>query len=104
MPLSAGFVGVIPALEKLLKPEEGGPINLSLGQLVVWSLGVCFFGVFFAVPCRCHPANARKCVLGNWDYNIDACDGSKEAGYHEGEAEVSEWDGNGAYDFCFTRA
>ncbi|KAF8421446.1 OPT oligopeptide transporter protein-domain-containing protein [Tirmania nivea] len=52
MPLSAGFVGVIPALEKLLRVEEGGPLNLSVFQLIVWSMGVAFFGVFFAVPLR----------------------------------------------------
>jgi len=52
MPLSAGFVGVIPALEKLLRVEEGGPLNLSVFQLIIWSMGVAFFGVFFAVPCK----------------------------------------------------
>ena len=75
MPLSAGFVGmqsgpihkiilpasrapvltvpgVIPALEKLLKPSEGGPILLSTTNLIFWSLGVAFFGVFLAVPLR----------------------------------------------------
>ncbi|RPB20613.1 OPT superfamily oligopeptide transporter [Terfezia boudieri ATCC MYA-4762] len=52
MPLSAGFVGVIPALEKLLSVEEGGPLNFSVFQLIVWSMGVAFFGVFFAVPLR----------------------------------------------------
>ena len=52
MPLSAGFVGVIPALEKLLKPEEGGPLRVGTPQLMFWSIGVAFFGVFFAVPLR----------------------------------------------------
>jgi uncharacterized oligopeptide transporter (OPT) family protein len=52
MPLAAGLVGIIPALEKLLLPEEGGPLQLSWGMLVIWSLGVAFFGVFFAVPLR----------------------------------------------------
>ncbi|PWW74581.1 OPT superfamily oligopeptide transporter [Tuber magnatum] len=52
MPLSAGFVGVIPALEKLLKPEEGGPLRIGTPQLMFWSIGVAFFGVFFAVPLR----------------------------------------------------
>src|SRR3954454_4816796 len=61
MPLGCGFVGVIPALEFLLKPGadgpegdggegEGGPLNLSFWKLVIWSLGVCLFGVVFAVP------------------------------------------------------
>ncbi len=52
MPLGCGFVGVIPALEYLLKPEENGPLVLGFGRLVVWSLGICLFGVVFAVPLR----------------------------------------------------
>lgn len=63
MPLGCGFVGVIPALEFLLKdgPDgpagdggegEGGPLRLNFGKLVLWSLGVCLFGVVFAVPLR----------------------------------------------------
>ncbi|CAI7613913.1 unnamed protein product [Penicillium glandicola] len=63
MPLGCGFVGVIPALEFLLKPGEdgpegdggegeGGPLKLSFWKLVIWSLGVCLFGVVFAVPLR----------------------------------------------------
>lgn len=34
----------------LLSPDERGPLNLSVWQLVVWSLGLCYFGVVFAVP------------------------------------------------------
>ncbi|ROW16925.1 hypothetical protein VPNG_01308 [Cytospora leucostoma] len=52
MPLGCGFVGVLPAMNYLLKDEEHGPINLSTWQLVVWSLGLCYFGVVFAVPLR----------------------------------------------------
>ena len=52
MPLGCGFVGVMPALEFLLKPEENGTLVLSTGTLIVWSLGICFFGVVFAVPLR----------------------------------------------------
>ncbi|PHH83903.1 hypothetical protein CDD83_2839 [Cordyceps sp. RAO-2017] len=50
MPLGCGFVGVIPAMNYLLKPEEKGPLSLSTTQLVAWSLGLCYFGVVFAVP------------------------------------------------------
>ncbi|KAE8391034.1 OPT oligopeptide transporter protein-domain-containing protein [Aspergillus alliaceus] len=63
MPLGCGFVGVIPALEFLIRDGEdgpsgeggvgeGGPLKLSFWKLVVWSLGVCLFGVVFAVPLR----------------------------------------------------
>ena len=72
MPLGCGFVGVVPALEFLLKPSEtpessstdpeiisalaaareGGGLRLPLGKLVLWALGLCFFGVVFAVPLR----------------------------------------------------
>jgi uncharacterized oligopeptide transporter (OPT) family protein len=72
MPLGCGFVGVVPALEFLLKPSETpqsgsndpdivaalamsaetGGLKLPLGKLVLWALGICFFGVVFAVPLR----------------------------------------------------
>jgi OPT family oligopeptide transporter len=54
-PLAYGFVGVIPAIEKFLKPEESGIgrlISFSLKDLIIWSLGLSFFGIFFAVPLR----------------------------------------------------
>ncbi|KHN99272.1 Oligopeptide transporter OPT superfamily [Metarhizium album ARSEF 1941] len=50
MPLGCGFVGVIPAMNYLLYPTEEGPIYLSTTQLIIWSLGLCYFGVVFAVP------------------------------------------------------
>lgn len=34
----------------LLAEDEQGPLSLSTWQLVVWSLGLCYFGVVFAVP------------------------------------------------------
>ncbi|KAK3343971.1 OPT oligopeptide transporter [Lasiosphaeria hispida] len=52
MPLGCGFVGVMPAMNYLLREEEQGPIVLSLWKLVLWSLGLCYFGVVFAVPLR----------------------------------------------------
>ncbi|KAF3935961.1 hypothetical protein ABW19_dt0205888 [Dactylella cylindrospora] len=52
MSLSAGLVGVVPAIEKLLVPSEQGPIILSTWSLIVWSLGLAFFGVIFSVPLR----------------------------------------------------
>ncbi|TGJ86035.1 hypothetical protein E0Z10_g2718 [Xylaria hypoxylon] len=52
MPLGCGFVGVLPAMEYLLEAPEQGPIRLSMGKLIIWSLGLCYFGVVFAVPLR----------------------------------------------------
>lgn len=34
----------------LLSPDERGPLDLSVWQLIIWSLGLCYFGVVFAVP------------------------------------------------------
>jgi len=52
MPLGCGFVGVMPALNYLLRKDENGPLVLGTGKLVIWALGICFFGVAFAVPLR----------------------------------------------------
>ncbi len=52
MPLGCGFVGVVPALEYLLTTAENGPLNLGLGKLCLWAVGICLFGVVFAVPLR----------------------------------------------------
>ncbi|PBP16706.1 OPT oligopeptide transporter [Diplocarpon rosae] len=52
MPLGCGFVGVMPALNYLMNKEEEGPIFLSLWNLILWALGLAFFGVVFAVPLR----------------------------------------------------
>ncbi|KAM9906378.1 hypothetical protein OXX69_006826 [Metschnikowia pulcherrima] len=54
-PLAYGLVGIVPAIEKFLTPEESGTgtkISLSLAQLIVWSGGLALFGVFFAVTLR----------------------------------------------------
>lgn len=52
MPLGCGFVGIMPALNFLLKREENGPLVLGTGKLIIWAVGICFFGVVFAVPLR----------------------------------------------------
>lgn len=56
-PLSFGFIGVIPAIEKLVTFEESGRTRLqgtsfTLVQLLCWSCALAFFGIFFAVPLR----------------------------------------------------
>lgn len=53
MPLSAGLVGVIPALKKLTWDKDGsGPIDLDFLQLLGWCFALAYFGVFFASPLR----------------------------------------------------
>ncbi|KAF8928198.1 OPT oligopeptide transporter protein-domain-containing protein [Dissophora ornata] len=61
MPLAAGFVGIIPALQMMTiednPPREdgshpGGPIVLTTKELILWCLAIAFFGVFIAVPLR----------------------------------------------------
>ncbi|KAI8359083.1 OPT oligopeptide transporter protein-domain-containing protein [Choanephora cucurbitarum] len=53
MPLAAGFVGILPALSELTQEDHvDGPIVFSVPQLILWSLGLCLMGVFFAIPLR----------------------------------------------------
>ncbi|AGO13140.1 AaceriAFL016Cp [[Ashbya] aceris (nom. inval.)] len=56
-PLAYGFVGVLPAIEKFMTREESGGLRdpgdpFTLRQLLLWSLGLAFFGIFLAVPLR----------------------------------------------------
>lgn len=56
-PLTFGFVGVIPAIEKFITPQESGYTrdtneSFSLTQLIIWCVSLAFFGIFFAVPLR----------------------------------------------------
>ncbi|KAF8935797.1 hypothetical protein BGZ52_003842 [Haplosporangium bisporale] len=53
MPLAAGFVGIIPALQMMTTADNpSGPVFLSTGNMILWSLAIAFFGVFIAVPLR----------------------------------------------------
>ena len=49
-----GLVGVIPAMGMMTADQNppDGPLVLSYGQLVLWSLALAFLGVFCAVPLR----------------------------------------------------
>lgn len=54
-PLAYGLVGIIPAMEKFLTVEESGlhrKLEFTLVDLLLWCLGLAFFGVFFAIPLR----------------------------------------------------
>jgi uncharacterized oligopeptide transporter (OPT) family protein len=45
MPLAAGFVGIIPALNLLNEANDGsGPVRFTWSMGVAWSFGVAFFG------------------------------------------------------------
>jgi hypothetical protein len=52
MPVTAGLDGIIPALEYLITPRDNGPMKFSLWHLILWSSGVCLFGIVFAAPLR----------------------------------------------------
>ena len=52
MPLSAGFVGIIPALKMLHPPNGPADIAVDPGVQVLWALSLTYFGIFFAVPLR----------------------------------------------------
>ena len=52
MSLGCGFVGIIPALEFLLGKDEGAPMRLAVGRLVLWSLGISIFPTLLAVALR----------------------------------------------------
>eukprot|EP01135_Chromosphaera_perkinsii_P006535 Nk52_evm7s539 gene=Nk52_evmTU7s539 len=49
MPLAGGFVGIIVALEKI---PEAAHLQLDSYELLLWSLSIAFFGLFFAIPLR----------------------------------------------------
>lgn len=52
MPATAGLLSVIPALEYIVGPEDNGPLKLRWSQLLIWSLGLCFFGLVWAMILR----------------------------------------------------
>lgn len=54
MPVTAGFIGIIPALEYLIGPGENGPLRVSLENLIIWSMALSFFGLIFASLFREH--------------------------------------------------
>jgi uncharacterized oligopeptide transporter (OPT) family protein len=43
---------VIPALEYLTNTQEGGPLRMPLPRLLLWALGISFFGLVFAILLR----------------------------------------------------
>lgn len=104
MPLGVGLVGVVPALEFLMKKEEGAPLTIPLGKLVIWSLGVCFFGVFVAVPLRREvlireklkfpSGTATGLMIGVLHNDDEALDQKKETDQeNEHEATGAAWEG-----------
>lgn len=51
-PFTSGFTAFIPALEFLTNANEGGPVTLGVGKLILWSLATCALGVVVAAPFR----------------------------------------------------
>ncbi|KAK4202791.1 putative oligopeptide transporter [Triangularia verruculosa] len=54
MPLTAGFINVIPALEHLISSENNGQLQVNAVNLIIWSIGICVFGLVFAAVFRKH--------------------------------------------------
>lgn len=52
MPMVAGNLGVIPALQFLTGPKENGPVVLTAFDHVVWAQGLAYFPLFFAMLFR----------------------------------------------------
>lgn len=50
--MTAGFTGLIPALEYLTVASEHGPFGFSMGKLYVCALGLCLTGLVFALFLR----------------------------------------------------
>ena len=54
MLLTAGLIAAISALEYIIGPDENGPLHIGFGSLVLWSTGLCFFGIIFTALLREH--------------------------------------------------
>ncbi|KAF2175358.1 oligopeptide transporter-like protein [Zopfia rhizophila CBS 207.26] len=54
IPVTAGLLGVIPGIEYLLNKNDFGPGPLPYWELFRWSIGICFFGLIFAMLFRNH--------------------------------------------------
>ena len=52
MPYTASLTGVVPALGFLISLEGRDHMRFSPVQLVLWTLGLCLFGIVFAAPFR----------------------------------------------------
>ncbi|KAJ5088454.1 OPT oligopeptide transporter [Penicillium angulare] len=52
MPITAGLISVVVALETLLGPSEGGPLHFKWIDLTIWALGLSFSGAFVAMLLR----------------------------------------------------
>src|SRR5688572_5158178 len=77
----------IPAMTYLLSPDEQGPLHLSIGQLIVWSVGLCYFGVVFAVPLYVQSSQMASHVLF---HKLLTCTSQAEASDHQGAPQVPQ--------------
>lgn len=98
MPVTAGLDGIIPALEYLVTSRDNGPMNFTLWHLIIWSSGVCLFGIVFATslrhffilrdPLRFPTGTAMAMVIGLLHKRPDIAermsrDQSQEKPYHD---------------------
>ena len=52
IPLTASLQSIIPALEYIVGDGNGGKVQFSFGQLLLWSVGLSGFGIAFAALMR----------------------------------------------------
>lgn len=71
--LASAFTGTVPALDLLLQPGEGAPVNLNYGRLILRSPGTCLVGSVFSTLLR------RYIILREKLHESDPAPQSEEA-------------------------
>lgn len=101
-PLAYGLIGIIPAIEKFLTEEESGLnryLQYTTLDLIIWSLGLAFFGVFFAIPLRKQviikeklpfPSGSATGILISVLHGTNLLDESKPAESSEGSTNYTD--------------
>jgi uncharacterized oligopeptide transporter (OPT) family protein len=52
MPVAASLLSVIPALEFFSRSDEGSNRRFTIPELMIWSFGVCLFGIVWSSSFR----------------------------------------------------
>ena len=63
MPMTSGLISTIVGLEHVLPKSEGGGFHFSWLILIIWSLGLCFFGGVFAMFIRSRILDQERLVF-----------------------------------------